>query len=134
MTEFIPGAGPPPHKIPSLTPPSFQQRGIPASAPALGRHPRRASKPRCPRGQIQSLPRERPPLVEFLNEQLPRVEVLALAWSFSFADESEHGAANVFEFPLHGVVTQGLHRLDPGAGAELRLPPELTSSRQSGRL
>jgi hypothetical protein len=26
MTEFIPGAGPPPHKIPSLIPPSFQQR------------------------------------------------------------------------------------------------------------
>ena len=24
MTEFIPGAGPPPHKIPSLTPSSFQ--------------------------------------------------------------------------------------------------------------
>jgi hypothetical protein len=29
MTEFIPGAGPPPHKIPSFTPPSFQQRGNP---------------------------------------------------------------------------------------------------------
>ena len=29
MTEFIPGAGPPPHRIPSLTPPSFQQRGDP---------------------------------------------------------------------------------------------------------
>jgi hypothetical protein len=27
MTEFIPGAGPPPHKIPSLTPTSFQQQG-----------------------------------------------------------------------------------------------------------
>jgi hypothetical protein len=27
MTEFIPGAGPPPHKIPSFTPTSFQQRG-----------------------------------------------------------------------------------------------------------
>ena len=24
MTEFIPGAGPPPHRIPSFTPPSFQ--------------------------------------------------------------------------------------------------------------
>ncbi len=24
MTEFIPGAGPPPHKIPSFTAPSFQ--------------------------------------------------------------------------------------------------------------
>ena len=29
MTEFIPGAGPPPHRIPSFTPPSFQQRGDP---------------------------------------------------------------------------------------------------------
>jgi hypothetical protein len=29
MTEFIPGAGPPPHKIPSFTAPSFQQRGDP---------------------------------------------------------------------------------------------------------
>jgi hypothetical protein len=27
MTEFIPGAGPPPHKIPSLTLTSFQQQG-----------------------------------------------------------------------------------------------------------
>jgi hypothetical protein len=43
MTEFIPGPGPPPHKIPSLTSPSFQQGGGPASAPAPGRHPRRAS-------------------------------------------------------------------------------------------
>jgi hypothetical protein len=24
MTEFIPGAGPPPHRIPSFTTPSFQ--------------------------------------------------------------------------------------------------------------
>jgi hypothetical protein len=30
MTEFIPGAGPPPHKIPSLTLPSSQRRGDPA--------------------------------------------------------------------------------------------------------
>jgi hypothetical protein len=29
MTEFIPGAGPPPHKIPSFTHPSFQQSGEP---------------------------------------------------------------------------------------------------------
>src|SRR5690349_8301787 len=29
MTEFIPGAGPPPHKIPSFTPPSSQPRGDP---------------------------------------------------------------------------------------------------------
>jgi hypothetical protein len=27
MTEFIPGAGPPPHKIPSFTHPSSQQPG-----------------------------------------------------------------------------------------------------------
>ena len=33
MTEFIPGAGPPPHKIPSFTPPSFQQRGDRTSEP-----------------------------------------------------------------------------------------------------
>jgi hypothetical protein len=26
ITEFIPGAGPPPHKIPTLTPSSFQQQ------------------------------------------------------------------------------------------------------------
>jgi hypothetical protein len=29
MTEFIPGAGPPPHKIPILTLPSSQQPGDP---------------------------------------------------------------------------------------------------------
>jgi len=34
MTEFIPGAGPPPHRIPSFTPPSFQPRGDPTSRPA----------------------------------------------------------------------------------------------------
>ena len=39
ITEFIPGAGPPPHKIPTLTRPSFQEPGEPdkrtgtASAP-----------------------------------------------------------------------------------------------------
>ena len=35
MTEFIPGAGPPPHKIPSFTPPSSQQQGNPTNGPAL---------------------------------------------------------------------------------------------------
>jgi hypothetical protein len=39
MTEFIPGAGPPPHKIPSFTPPSFQQRGNPDKR--TGSRPRR---------------------------------------------------------------------------------------------
>ena len=29
MTEFIPGAGPPPHRIPSFIPPSLQRRGNP---------------------------------------------------------------------------------------------------------
>jgi hypothetical protein len=33
MTEFIPGAGPPPHKIPSFTPSSFQQQGDPDKRP-----------------------------------------------------------------------------------------------------
>jgi hypothetical protein len=44
MTEFIPGAGPPPHRIPSLTPPSCQQRGDPGKHdrpdPDLERHHR----------------------------------------------------------------------------------------------
>jgi hypothetical protein len=34
MTEFIPGAGPPPHKIPSITPPSFSNQAILTSGPA----------------------------------------------------------------------------------------------------
>jgi hypothetical protein len=29
MTEFIPGAGPPPHRIPSFTSPSFQPQRNP---------------------------------------------------------------------------------------------------------
>jgi hypothetical protein len=36
ITEFIPGAGPPPHKIPSLTPPSFQRRGDPDKQTGAG--------------------------------------------------------------------------------------------------
>ncbi|HMD93823.1 MAG TPA: hypothetical protein VKG80_14395, partial [Trebonia sp.] len=42
MTEFIPGAGPPPHKIPSFTRSSFQQRCDPRkrSCRAGGSQPR----------------------------------------------------------------------------------------------
>jgi hypothetical protein len=36
ITEFIPGAGPPPHKIPSFTPPSFQQQGDPGKRTGPG--------------------------------------------------------------------------------------------------
>ena len=35
MTEFMPGAGPPPHKIPSFTYSSFQRRGDPGKAPHI---------------------------------------------------------------------------------------------------
>jgi len=41
MTEFIPGAGPPPHKIPSFTHPSFQQQGEPANHASPGSDLRR---------------------------------------------------------------------------------------------
>jgi hypothetical protein len=36
MTEFMPGAGPPPHKIPSLTAPSFQRRADPGKRTGPG--------------------------------------------------------------------------------------------------
>ena len=39
MTEFIPGAGPPPHRIPSFTPPSSQRGGSPDKR--IGPGPRR---------------------------------------------------------------------------------------------
>ena len=43
MTEFIPGAGPPPHRIPIFTAPSSQQPGAPDKQPA--RDPNHALPP-----------------------------------------------------------------------------------------